>query len=263
MKNRRRHHLFLLPKISPIVGFILQKDVYTTNLLYANDKFPTKSLRTTLPFRRPSYMHKTNPDSCITILHEKRPKLEINDEILINSKYLFKHKKLGDKRLKFPLPKIKTIPLRNSILKEDLCKEDIKIKFLEDDSNIYSNSGKRFLYNYKTNSTSNQNNNNKNKFNFVFKRRNSIRINFKNYLNNKKESKEEEKQKFNNSSKNNSSIRNNNKYSMEKTADDLREDISEINNNLKDIRFKEKERKKSFYRKDFFSTQINNIINFK
>ena len=263
MKNKRRHHLFLLPKISPIVGFILQKDVYTTNLLYANDKFPTKSLRKTLPFRKPSYMNKTNPDSCITILHEKKPKLEINDEILTNSKYLFKHKKLGDKRLKFPLPKMKTIPLRNSVLKEELCKEDIKIKYLKDDSNIYTNSGKKLLYNSKSkkNCTSEQNNNIKNKFDFDFKKRNSIRLNFKNYLDHKKE--EEEIQKYNNSLKNNSSLGSNNKFSMEKTADDLRIDIYEINNYLKEIIFKEKERKKSFYRKDFFSTQIYNKINFK
>ena len=262
MKNRRRLHLFIYPKISPIVGFILQKDVYTTNLLYANDKFPTKSLRKTIPFLKPSYMHKTNPDSCITILNEKRPKLEINDEILTNSKYPFKHKKLGNKRLKFPLPKMKTIPLRNSILQEEICKEDLKIKFLKDDSNIYSNSGKKLFYNLtsKENSTLNQNNN-KNNRDFVFKKRNSIKLNFKNYLDHKKE--EEEKQKYNNSLKNNSSLGSNNKFSMEKTADDLRIDIYEINNYLKEIIFKEKERKKSFYRKDFFSTQIYNKINFK
>ena len=63
--------------------------------------------------------------------------------------------------------------------------------------------------------------------------------------------------------KNNSSLGSSNKFSMEKTADDLRIDIYEINNYLKEIIFKEKERKKSFYRKDFFSTQIYNKINFK
>ena len=29
----------------PPAGFILQKDVYTTNLLYANDQFPLTSLK--------------------------------------------------------------------------------------------------------------------------------------------------------------------------------------------------------------------------
>ena len=261
MKNRRRLHLFIYPKISPIVGFILQKDVYTTNLLYANDKFPTKSLRKTIPFLQPSYMRKTNPDSCITILNEKRPKLEINDEILTNSKYPFKHKKLGNKRLKFPLPKMKTIPLRNSILQEEICKEDLKIKFLKDDSNIYSNSGKKLFYNLtsKENSTLNQNNN-KNNRDFVFKKRNSIKLNFKNYLNHKKE---EEKQKHKNSSKHNSSLGKNNINSLEKSTSDIRDEIYQINNDLKEIIYKEKERRKLFYRKDFFSTQIYNKINIK
>ena len=262
MKNRRRLHLSLYPKISPIVGFILQKDVYTTNLLYANDKFPTKSLRKTIPFLKPSYMHKTNPDSCITILNEKRPKLEINDEILTNSKYPFKHKKLGNKRLKFPLPKMKTIPLTNSILQEEICKEDLKIKFLKDDSNIYSNSGKKLFYNLtsKENSTLNQNSN-KNNRDFVFKKRNSIKLNFKNYLKHEKE--EEEKQKHKISLKNNSSMGKNNINSLEKSTSDIREEIYQINNDLKEIIYKEKERRKLFYRKDFFSTQIYNKINIK
>jgi hypothetical protein len=261
MKNRRRLHLFIYPKISPIVGFILQKDVYTTNLLYANDKFPTKSLRKTIPFLKPSYMHKTNPDSCITILNEKRPKLEINDEILTNSKYPFKHKKLGNKRLKFPLPKMKTIPLRNSILQEEICKEDLKIKFLKDDSNIYSNSGKKLFYNLtsKENSTLNQNSNKNNRV-FVFKKRNSIKLNFKNYLNHKKE---EEIRKYKNSTKNNTSIGKNNINSLEKSTSDIRDEIYQINNDLKEIIYKEKERRKLFYRKDFFSTQIYNKINIK
>ena len=260
MKNKR-HHLFLYPPISPIVGFILQKDVYTTNLLYANDKFSTKSLRTTLPFRKPPHAVKTNPNSCITILSEKKPKLEINDEILTNSKFFFKHKKLGNKRLKLPLPKMKTIPLTNSILHEEICKEDIKIKYLKDDSNIYSNSGKKLLYNLrnKANSTLNQKNR-KNNFNIAFKKRNSIRINFKNYLEEKKA--EEEMQKLNNSLKN-FSHEDNNQKSLEKSANDLREEIYQINNDLKEIYFKDKERKRLFYRKDFFPTQIYNKINFK
>ena len=56
--KHKRNPLILPHPITPIVGFILQKDVYTTNLLYANDKFPTKSLRKALPFRKPSYMKK-------------------------------------------------------------------------------------------------------------------------------------------------------------------------------------------------------------
>ena len=45
----------LLSKLDLIpTGFILQKDVYTTNLLYANNQFPLKSLRERLPFLHPS-----------------------------------------------------------------------------------------------------------------------------------------------------------------------------------------------------------------
>ena len=43
--KHKKNPLILPHPITPIVGFILQKDVYTTNLLYANDQFPTKSLR--------------------------------------------------------------------------------------------------------------------------------------------------------------------------------------------------------------------------
>jgi hypothetical protein len=146
MKNKK-NHLFLHPKISPIVGFILQKDVYTTNLLYANNLFSTKFLRKTLPFRKSFWMNKTNPNSCLSILNEKKPNLEINEEILKFQKYLFKPKKLRNKRLKFPLPKMKTIPLRNSILYEAICKDNIRIKFLKDDSNITSKFGKKIFYN--------------------------------------------------------------------------------------------------------------------
>ena len=54
----------ILPKpISPIMGFILQKDVYTTNLLYANDQFPTRSLRKTIPFIKKPWMKDVNPSS--------------------------------------------------------------------------------------------------------------------------------------------------------------------------------------------------------
>ena len=35
----------------PPSGFILQKDVYTTNLLFTNEKYSIESLKETLPFR--------------------------------------------------------------------------------------------------------------------------------------------------------------------------------------------------------------------
>ena len=116
----KKFPLILNPPPMPIVGFILQKDVYTTNLLYANDKFSTKSLRKKLPFR-PPYIKNNDPNSCITILHNKKNNLNIKTE------YTFKPKKLMHRRLKFPLPKMKTVPLNESILNGEICKQNISL----------------------------------------------------------------------------------------------------------------------------------------
>ena len=51
----------------PPSGFILQKDVYTTNLLYANDQFPLTYLKQRLPFRPP---RKLNPNNSVKILRQ-------------------------------------------------------------------------------------------------------------------------------------------------------------------------------------------------
>ena len=137
---------------TPIVGFILQKDVYTTNLLYANDQFSTKSLRKRLPFRTGSGRKPNNPSSSLTILRQNGYMSENSeDEDLFYMRNTFRPKKLRNKHLKFPLPKIKPVPLTNAILREDICKQDVRIKYMEDDLNITSKFGKKIFYNLKEN----------------------------------------------------------------------------------------------------------------
>ena len=148
MKNDKILPPIFQPQILPIVGFILQKDVYTTNLLYANDQFSTKSLRKTLPFRRGSGRKPNNPSSSLTILRQNGFISENSeDEDIFYMRNTFKPKKLNNKQLRFPLPKINPVPLTNSILREDICKQDIRIKYLDDDLNITSKFGKKIIYN--------------------------------------------------------------------------------------------------------------------
>ena len=269
-------HLTFHPPISPIVGFILQKDVYTTNLLYANDQFPTKSLRKNIPFHIPFWKRKKNPDTCITIVHEKKPKLELND-ILLNTKYFLKHKKLRNRHLNFPLPKVKTIPLNNSILQEEICKQDIKIHYLKDDCNITSPFKQKVKYNIRTKSNSNLTKTDHNDSSNSFSRmHNTIRLNL-NYIDNNNE--ENEKQNFNFNIKtyfprggkrnikyfkfDKIHYRNSLYNRAKKGIFELRKEIFQINDNLRRFNMEEKERKKSFYKKDFFPTQIFTKINMK
>ena len=266
----KKPHLFLLQPITPIVGFILQKDVYTTNLLYENDQFPTKSLRKTLPFHKLPWMMKTNPNSCVTILKEKNPNLE--PENLINKKYLLRPKKLRNRRLKFPLPKMKTVPLGSSILNSELCKNNLRIKFLKDDYNITSISGRQFEYKIKkkTNQSLKTNDFNVSFIKNNYKNRNSVRLDLEDKIDeNEKQtplktySGENKGQKYRNVKYD--KIHKNKKFKniLEKSVYELRKEINQINDDLKGINLVEKERKKSFYKKDFFTTQIYTKINKK
>lgn len=245
----KKFPLILNPPPMPIVGFILQKDVYTTNLLYANDKFSTKSLRKKLPFR-PPYIKNNDPNSCITILHNKKNNLNIKTE------YTFKPKKLMHRRLKFPLPKMKTVPLNESILNGEICKQNIKIKFLEDDCNVTSAFGKKLFYKFKNSSNSislgYKHKNNKNKIN----KENYSCSPMKTWANNKINYNSEFK--FDKAHK-----RNKNNFNEQKSIFEIKKEICDINDELKGINIKEKQRKKLFFKKDFFSTQIYTKINMK
>lgn len=268
--KHKRNPLILPHPITPIVGFILQKDVYTTNLLYANDKFPTKSLRKALPFRKPSYMKKINPKTCLTIRKEKSPIFENNNEDIIDKSFLWKPKKLRNKRLKFPLLKLRIVPLGYSILNDELCKDNLKIKYLEDDCNITSKFGKKMKYNLRTETNSKRDltkKKYKESFNNGHKSRNSIKLNLSDE--NKKEKISPIKTFFGNKKHlndrnfkfNRIHYKNNIKSFAEKSVSDLRKDIFQINDDLRTLNMKEKEWKKSLIKKDFFATQIYTKIN--
>ena len=125
----------ILKKVEyPPYGFILQKDVYTTNLLYAYDQFPLTSLRKRIPFR---HHKKENPNKSVIIVRQ-------NGCISDNAKskhsfYLvntFKPKHLFKKKLLFPIPKSKSIPLTYMNLYEEISKKDIKVKAMGGDLSV-------------------------------------------------------------------------------------------------------------------------------
>ena len=213
-------------------GFILQKDVYTTNLLYANDRFPLTSLRKRLPFRPISRQKIPNPNDSIQILRQ-------NGKISENSErkkifYLlsdFKPKALNKRKLRFPLPKIKYTPLSNLNYYEDISKKDLKIKNIEDDLNIYSKNGRKIFYKFKENKLTNNS-----KSNFPL-----IEMHHKSLSNSK-------------TKRHIRKIRRKGDKSMDKLT--LTNIIDQLNDNLKNIRQLEIERKKAFIKDKFFSTQI-------
>lgn len=250
---------------SPIVGFILQKDVYTTNLLYANDQFSTKALRKRLPFRTGSGRKPNNPSSSLTILRQNGFMSDNSeDEDVFFMRNTFKPKKLKNKHLKFPLPKIKPVPLTNHILREDICKQDVKIKYMEDDLNITSKFGKKIFYNLKENNQPYETNLPKNNNNLILK----------------KDKKVEKKSNYNYNTMFGPRIRkfasefkfsklsfkkyNKFKVRFHKNNRNLlpvRQAIYQINSELKLIELEDKERKKLFYRSDFFPTQLQTHSN--
>lgn len=210
----------------PPYGFILQKDVYTTNLLYANDQFPLTSLRKRIPFR---HHKKENPNKSVIIVRQ-------NGCISDNAKskhsfYLvntFKPKHLFKKKLLFPIPKSKSIPLTYMNLYEEISKKDIKVKNIDDDLNITSNNGRKILYKFKEN---NSNNNNKKILPSI----------------------------SGNNSHEYKRISQNDK-SLAKIS--LRNKVNQLNDELRSIKQIELDRRRSFIKDKFFSTQIyiNKII---
>ena len=263
MKNKTFFPPIIQNPILPIVGFILQKDVYTTNLLYANDQFPTKSLRKNLPFRSGSGRKPNNPSSSLTILRQNGLISENSeDEDIFYMRNTFKPKKLNNKQLRFPLPKIKPIPLTNSILREDICKQDIKIKYMDDDLNITSKFGKKIKYNLKENNNIYENKPMKSKVSLPIRNKkiekerkfNTVYPKMKKYYSEFKFSKIPMKRLNKLKKKGNKNIKN---------ILPVRQAIYQINSELKLIELEDKERKKSFYKNEFFPTQINTINNNK
>ena len=236
MANLPGNNIFEKVELPPH-GFILQKDVYTTNLLYANDQFPLTALKKRLPFRDNSGKKTQNPSKSVKILRENGKISENSEQKKLFYLYnKFKPKQLKNKKLKFPLPKIKVIPLTNLNLNENINKRDVKIKYIEDDLNITSNNGKKIIFKFKEKKLPNTQRAN---FPSIFKQK--INLTKKNKY----------KYKINNY---NSKIK---KY-YDQSADKiyLKQIVGELNEELKNIKNIEKERRKAFIRDKFFSTQI-------
>ena len=153
----------------PPCGFILQKDVYTTNLLYANDQFPLTALKKRLPFRPKSGKKIQNPNHSVRILRENGNVSENSESkklfYLLNN---FKPKQLKNKKLKFPLPKLKAFPLSHLNLYEEISKKDLRIRNIDDDLNITSNNGRKIFYKFKEKKLTNPK---------IFKKKNGKKIN--------------------------------------------------------------------------------------
>ena len=137
-------------------GFILQKDVYTTNLLYANDLFPIKKLSEILPFRPPTGRVPQDPSVCLTIIRQNGFfSINTENENIFYAKSTFKPKKLKDRKLKFPIPKFKLPPLSATDFYSNLRNKNIRIKYIDDDLNITSKNGKKIFYTFKDSNYSN------------------------------------------------------------------------------------------------------------
>ena len=235
MINSIRFNIFKKIQYPPS-GFILQRDVYTTNLLYANHQFPLTSLKQRLPFRPKSGKKINIPNNSIRILRESQNCDKKNKFYSLND---LKPRNLNKKKLKFPLIRIKTIPLTNLNLHENISKKDIKIKNMDDDLNITSNKGRKIFFRFKDEKKIS----NIKKFNLP-----SIIHSNINFINKKYNIIFRHRKKKQND------------ISMDKNS--LNNIVDDLNKELNIIKRNEKKRKRSFIKDTFFSTQIyvENII---
>ena len=130
-------------------GFILQKDVYTTNILYENNLIPdTSKLKYILPFRPKSGRIPQDPSTCIRIMKQIYPIPFVTnmDNIFFIKKNL-KSKKLKNKKLKFPLPKMKLRPISSNDFYINIRGK--RARNIEDDLNITTRHGKKIYYSFK------------------------------------------------------------------------------------------------------------------
>jgi hypothetical protein len=115
-------------------GFLLQKDVYTTNLLYEHNKFPILPIKNLFPFRNYDiYKKNINLQNSFIILNHNR-----SERCILPKKKITK--------LKFPLPKPE---LSTKIDFYSHLQGNIKLKYMDDDLNISSRRGKRIDYFFK------------------------------------------------------------------------------------------------------------------
>ena len=160
-------------KTEKISGFILQKDVYTTNLLYENDLLQSKGLKYILPFRPKSGRIPQDPSPCLKILKQN---IFIPYDIKIEENIFkgYKTKKLRKKKLKFPLPKHRLRPISSNDFYKNYRGDNLNILNIEDDLNITSKHGKKIHYSFK-----NENENENKKFKEKY-----VKVGYDNFLNN-------------------------------------------------------------------------------
>ena len=120
------------------------------------------------------------------------------------------------------MPKSVPIPLTNSNYYEEISKKDIKIKNIDDDLNITSNNGRKIFYRFK-------------ETNFLGNKKTLLpSISANNFYASNRRNKEE--------------------TSLGKFS--LKNIINQLNDDLREIKQQELDRKKSFIKDKFFSTQI-------
>lgn len=127
--------------VDPFNGFLFQKDIYTTNLLYIHQKY-AKNDR--LPYLNiyDRIDHKADLSPCLQIRKEE------NDLHRKSRKNITIHSTKRMRKLIFPLPKVKT-PTLSSIDFYEKYKGDYKLCYMDDDLNITSKKMKKFIYSSK------------------------------------------------------------------------------------------------------------------
>ena len=132
-------------------GFILQKDVYTTNILYENNLIPNTNLKRILPFRPKSGRIPQDPTPCVQIFKQIGPipdPLKFEDFFILKKD--FRTKKLKKRKLKFPLPKLRLRPISSNDFYKHLRNKNLKTRNIEDDLNITSKHGKKYIIRLET-----------------------------------------------------------------------------------------------------------------
>ena len=254
----------------PSGGFILKKDVYTTNLLYADDRFSKKSILKNLKFRKPHTNIPLNTSKSLIILHENFDEFKKMYNKNKNYSCLKKKSKKTWGKIQFPLPRVNAKSMSAFNLNKNFCNKNVKIRFMEDDLNITSNKGKKINYNFKGNNANNY---------FYTEKNISYDLNennIKKRINNKSNASSNFNKSKNNYVKLNDfykidyrpRFRCNKHLFMNKNENNmmpLNLLTSMINSNLKNIMKEDKENKKLMFRNDFFKTQVkaSNKISYK
>ena len=120
-------------------GFLFQKDIYTTNLLF----FHQKCKKEEVPQFLDIYERVDKKYDLLPLLQIKKEENNLSSSTFNKSMALFPKRK--QKKLKFPLPKVKIQSL-SSIDFYQKYKGDYKLCYMDDDLNITSKKMKKFVY---------------------------------------------------------------------------------------------------------------------